>query len=378
MTRVGWGALVVGAVFVIVGWRLTWAAFVVLGAGCLILVAVALAYLLRRPHLRIQRDIQPPRVSKGSLAIAYLDITNKSRLPMPPMPTAQQFGPTRVRMTLPRMRRGERLTRTCRLPTDRRGIFDVGPVEISRADPFAFVEVTQRHTEQQQIWVYPAVLPFHPLPTGLSRPLEGPTSDTAPQGNITFHQLREYVVGDDLRMIHWPSTARTGELMVRHNIDTTQPFTVVLVDLNPHLYSEKTFETALDAAASVAMASSLGASPVQLRLTDGTRAGGPNQRDLQPLFDTLTAVQPVAGGSVRAELTELRRERGGSALCVITGAIDEGLLAAVGALRHQFQRVVVISITPEPVTLATVPGVVVLNATDGEDLTAAWNVAAAR
>ena len=72
------------------------------------------------------------------------------------------------------------------------------------------------------------------------------------------------------------------------------------------------------------------------------------------------------------------RERGGSALCVVTGAIDDSLLPAVAALRHQFQRVVVISITTSAVTVPNFPGVTVLSATDAEGLTAAWNVAVLR
>ena len=72
-----------------------------------------------------------------------------------------------------------------------------------------------------------------PLPTGNTRHLEGPSSDTSPQGNITFHRLRDYVVGDDLRLVHWRSSARTGKLVVKHNVDTSQPYTVVLLDQRP-------------------------------------------------------------------------------------------------------------------------------------------------
>src|SRR6185437_9806160 len=102
----------------------------------------------------------------------------------------------------------------------------------------------------QQIAVHPRILRLQPLPTGVSRYLEGPSSDSSPQGTVTFHRLREYVVGDDLRTVHWPSTAKVGQLVVRHNVDTAQPYTVVVLDVDPARYSPETFEEAVDTAAS--------------------------------------------------------------------------------------------------------------------------------
>ena len=133
---------------------------------------------------------------------------------------------------------------------------------------------------------------FRALPTGQTRHLEGPSSDTSPQGNITFHRLRDYVVGDDLRLVHWRSSARTGRLVVKHNVDTSQPYTVVLLDLRPGRYTAESFEAAVDVAASVLVTSAANKAPVELRLTDGTVIGGPRLRDVTPLIDHLTGVQP--------------------------------------------------------------------------------------
>ena len=89
---------------------------------------------------------------------------------------------------------------------------------------------------------------------GQTRHLEGPSSDTSPQGNITFHRLRDYVAGDDLRLVHWRSSARAGKLVVKHNVDTSQPYSVVLLDLRPGRYTAESFESAVDVAASVLVA----------------------------------------------------------------------------------------------------------------------------
>jgi uncharacterized protein (DUF58 family) len=374
MTRIGVGAAVLGAVLVALGWLLVWPPLVVLGAGILILVLAALGYVVRRPRLVIERQIQPPRVTKGLPAIAYLNFSNQGRNPVPAIVASQPYGSSSVRIVLPRLLRGQSGVRVYRLPTSRRGIFDIGPVEITRSDPFDFVRVTQHHAGNDQIWVYPQVFPFRPLPSGITRHLEGPSSDTAPEGSITFHRLREYVVGDDLRMIHWKSTARTGQLMVRHNVDTSQPYTVVLVDVRPAVYSAETFETAVDAAASAISCSASGKSPVQVRTTSGQQVGGPSQGDVITLLDFLTGIEPDASGSIGRDCLRLRRERGGTGLVVVTGALDTADLPAIAGLRRRFQRIVVVSVTTVPMPPLQFPGVTIITGTSGEEITNAWNL----
>ena len=96
MTRIGVGAAVLGAVLVALGWLLVWPPLVVLGAGILILVLVALGYVVRRPRLVIEREIQPPRVSKGDPAIAYLSFSNQGRNPVPAIVASQPYGSSSV------------------------------------------------------------------------------------------------------------------------------------------------------------------------------------------------------------------------------------------------------------------------------------------
>jgi uncharacterized protein (DUF58 family) len=232
--------------------------------------------------------------------------------------------------------------------------------------------------EPQRIAVHPRLLSMHPLPTGITRNLEGPTTDASPQGTITFHRLREYVVGDDLRMIHWPSTARVGKLVVRHNVDTAQPYTVVLTDLNPTHYSEETFEEAIDVTASLVSSMSVGNAPVQLRLTNGDRLGGPFQRDPLPSIDYLTEVKANAEGSLEAQLVLLRRDRGGTALIVVTGRLDVNTLPMIAALRRRFDRVVVVSMVAERRRVPVHPGLTVVAAGSAPELAHAWNTGVSR
>ena len=268
--------------------------------------------------------------------------------------------------------------RTYRLPTSQRGVYNIGPVEIPRADPFGLCRTVQRMGSPQRIAVHPRLLRMHPLPTGISRNLEGPSSDASPQGTVTFHRIREYVVGDDLRAVHWPSTARAGKLIVRHNVDTAQAYTVILTDLDPDRYSAETFEEAIDVTASLIVSMAAGKAPVQLRVTNGDRLGGPSHRDPTPLIDYLTELQPDPGGSLDAQLVLLRRDRGGTALVVVTGRLDPDSLPMIAALRRRFDRVIVTSIVSRPMRVPVHPGLTIVAAGSADELVQAWNTGVAR
>jgi uncharacterized protein (DUF58 family) len=378
VNRLGAATAPVGVALLVVGLLAHWRPPAVLGAGLVVLVAGSSAYVLRRPRLRLERAVEPPRVEKGRPAIALIHLTNLSRRPLAGVVIEQRLGGRTLGARLPRLRGGESSLRTYRLPTSERGTYDIGPVEIPRADPFGLCRTVLRMGGSQRISVHPRLLALRPLPTGTSRNLEGPSSDTSPQGSVTFHRLREYVVGDDLRNVHWPSTARHGQLVVRHNVDTAQPYTVVLLDLDSDRYSPETFEEAVDVTASVAVSMSMGRAPVQLRTTGGDRLGGSTYRDPAAIVDYLTGVAPDVGSSLGAQLVLLRRDRGGTALVVVTGQLDSENLPAVAALRRRFDMVILVSMVDRPGRGPSHPGLTVIEAATADEVARQWNAGSGR
>jgi uncharacterized protein (DUF58 family) len=375
MTLFGLAALLAGVASLVLGLTFDWVSFDLLGLGLLAVVVLGLGVVARPSRLTIDREIQPPRVPKGSPAIALLTFANRGHRSHPVTVATQPFGARRVRAVIPRLRGGERGTRAYRLPTTQRGIFDVPPVELTRRDPFELFRLHRRHGATERIWVYPRILDFRTLPVGRTRHLEGPSSDSSPQGHITFHRLREYAEGDDLRLVHWRSSARAGTLLVRHNVDTSQPYTVVLFDQRPTLYTAESFEQAVDVAASVVVASAVDRAPVQLRTTDGTVLGGPRAKDATPLVDHLTGIASDAQGSLHTQLLALRRVRGGTSLVVVTGALEPHDLPDLAGLRRRFDRLVLLSVDPQAeATVPHVPGVRVIAAKDADAARTAWNL----
>lgn len=376
MTRFGWSLVVGAGALIAVGVVTGWLPAAVLGIGTAVVAAVALLFLVRPVNLVISRDVQPKSVTKGGQALALYSIRNRG-LRSPAVAAHQSFGDLDVRVVIPRLSRGEQTLRSFRLPTDRRGVFRIGALEAQRSDPFSIVERRWRYGMADELRVYPAILPFRTLPTGRAKPIDGRTRETAPEGS-TFHRLREYVPGDDPRLIHWKSTARTGTVMVRHNVDTAQPFSVVVTDLRPSLYSDDSFELALDGAASAVVASVRGRSPIEFLTTGGHRLGGQQLVDAQPILDVLTEIGPDPNGSLGEVFRLLRRHRGGTALTIITGDATQDDLAGISSFHRKFQRIVVVRVVGPGddgrATLSSVEGVSVARASSAAELTAVWNV----
>ena len=219
------------------------------------------------------------------------------------------------------------------------------------------------------------------LPSRLLRSLEGPEAETAPQGSITFHTIRDYVRGDDLRHVHWRTTARTGTLMVRQLVDTSFPDVTVVLDDRPGPYPGDAFEPAVEIVASIVVACTRERFPVHLRTPGGVAldSAGDPRAEVRAL-DVLTQLTPAPGPSLVAVLDRLGRDGQGSAAVLVTGSVDADQLAPLALLRRRFPVVVAVLVRPdaEGDAVPSVPGVTVLSVADSTAFAARWRTKAAR
>ncbi len=349
----------------------------VLGLGPIAAVIVGTAWVLRRPALEVDREVAAERAMRGDAPIAaLLAVTNPGRLPSPAAVAVEHVGNRALPLAVGRLAPGATATVTYEVPTDRRGRFDVGPVALTREDPLALWRAVREAGGTRQVWVHPRCHALGSLPAGRARSVEGDAGHDVQEGSATFHALREYVVGDDLRLVHWRSLARTGELMVRQNVDTGVPQLTLLVDTRAEALPDAAgFEAAMEVAASVAVAASHAGYAAKLVSSCGRAAGagtgapaptaildalaelGPSSR---PWEEGLTS--PVLGG---------RRD----VLLTVSGLPSEADLAALGALGRRYRQVVLVlvgagaSTHPVPAAVANT----VVRAVDGEEFALRWN-----
>lgn len=385
ITARGVGLLVAAVVLLGVGFRFAYPELTLLGAAAGAAVGYAALVAAWRPRLTVTRLADPDRVARGEPASMTLTVRNSGRLRSANLLAEDRCGDRTVPVPVLRLRPGRDTEVRYDVPTHRRGVVPVGPLRVTRRDPLGLVALARPYGATVPVWVYPRVHPLSAVPTGAGRSLDGRV-DGVPHGSITFDSLREYVVGDELRRVHWRTSARVGELMVRENVDTSLPRLVVLLDNRATAHPERvggvveSFESACEAAASIVTAAHRADLPVVLLFAaaepaapvtpggevDGSGAAGP--------LDRLAAAELSSDDdAVRAATTRLRQDRLGDTLIFLTGPGGRGELGHVGALRGAYPSVVVGVFGAAEPTPPGAAGLVVVDAADGAQFAAEWD-----
>ncbi|MFF8270776.1 DUF58 domain-containing protein [Streptomyces sp. NPDC016562] len=239
----------------------------VLGQGELLRVGLLLAalplicvYALHRTRYRVSgsRRLTPGRVPAGAEARVQLRMDNVSRLPTGLLMLQDRvpyvLGP-RPRFVLDRVEPGGRRDVSYRVRSDLRGRYPLGPLQLRLSDPFGLVELTRSFSTYDTLTVVPRTEPLPPLRlAGESHGYgDGSRRSLALAGDDDVIP-RGYRRGDDLRRVHWRSTARYGELMVRREEQPQRSKATVLLDTRRLAYDgagpDSAFEWAVSAAAS--------------------------------------------------------------------------------------------------------------------------------
>ncbi|MEY9857854.1 uncharacterized protein (DUF58 family) [Catenulispora sp. GAS73] len=375
LTRSGVGMAVAALVLLGLGAAGDYPELVALALAALACLAVAALWMLLRPDLAATREIRPERVTAGEPAFGVITLSNEARRRSPPILAEEAVAAIRVPVSIPSLAPGATSTCTYPLPTAARGVFQVGPLTIGHSDPLRLMQVGRAYNTYSTLFVHPRVRQVAPVPTGHTRDMDGPTSSFSQHGGIAFHSLREYVPGDDWRLVHWKSTARTGDLMVRHNVVPNQPRLIVVLDTSSRPYSEDSFEDAVSAAASLALAAIRDGFPLEVRTTGGqamtVERGG---EGATAALDLLAAAAVSADDPGLAALPGLVSFGESEALGVITGQPEAAALAVLPAIRRHVLMISLVQFlgrfgVPAPAP----PGVVSLAAHSLDEFAQSWN-----
>ncbi|MFI5618476.1 DUF58 domain-containing protein [Streptomyces sp. NPDC051567] len=306
----------------------------VLGQGELLRVGLLLATLplvcvlaLHRTRHRVSgsRRLTPGRVPAGAEARVRLRLDNVSRVPTGLLMLQDRvpyvLGP-RPRFVLDRVEPGGRREVSYRVRSDLRGRYPLGPLQLRLGDPFGMVELTRSFRTYDTLTVVPRTEPLAPLRLGgqASGHGDGSRRSLALAGDDDMIP-RGYRRGDDLRRVHWRSTARYGELMVRREEQPQRSRATVLLDTRRIAFEGAGPDSAFEWAVS-------GAASAVVHLMEQ----GFSVRLLTDTGDTAAPAGPSSGGQESAEGAALMLET----LAVVGHSDGAGLSRAYDALGGGF------------------------------------------
>jgi uncharacterized protein (DUF58 family) len=297
LTKSGLSAVLVAVILGAFGWWWGYEELVVAGVGLLGLVVTAIWISQRPTRAVVRRQLSSVRIPRGDPIGLVYRVSNATKFGSTEATIIDRCDDIEARVELPAVPPNTERSVLGTIPTRRRGVFDVGPLDIERIDPFWLSIGRRRDDRLAQVIVHPKIYDLVG-PHGAVRVVENEsvlrraTSD--PMSG--FVAMREYVAGDDPRMIHWPTTARTGTLMVREHVEVRRPEFTIVLDTADTVGTPEDFEEAVDVTATLAVHAIRTGIEVVVRTTNREHTGRatPLANDAAVL-DLLTPVQQCDG-----------------------------------------------------------------------------------
>jgi uncharacterized protein (DUF58 family) len=336
----------------------------VLGERDLLRVAVLLAVLplaaaayvgQSRYRLSCTRTVEPARAPVGSPARVMLRLSNLSRLPTGTMLLEDRLPyalGSRPRLVLERLGGQRASTVAYSVRAEVRGKYEIGPLVVRLTDPFGLCELTRSFTAVSHLTVIPQL---HALPN-VRLAAEYAGSGDSRARSVAVHgeddiATREYRHGDDLRRVHWRSTARTGELMVRREEQPWESRATVVLDTRRAGHRGEgptaSFEWAVSAVASVAVHLRHGGYRIRLVTGDTTDLDSTEGDADGPLLDALAETEVGIANATIPELVERVRRRGDGGLVIaVLGGLTVGEAETLQALRASGTTCIALLIDP--------------------------------
>ncbi|MCW2766320.1 MAG: hypothetical protein JWO11_2279 [Nocardioides sp.] len=329
------------------------------GVLVLALPLVTAAFIGRsRYRLALVRTVTPQLVAAGQASRVNLSLTNEGRTPSGIL-LLEDHVPyvlgTRPRFVLEGIGHGWRRHVTYQVRSDIRGKFDIGPMSVRVSDPFGLVELGRAFRTTVPLVVTPRTVPLPNIPLGGAWTGSG---DNRPRafaiGSAEDVTVREYRRGDDLRRVHWRSSARMGELMVRREEQPWQSRATLFLDNRVRSHRGQgiasSLEAAVSAAASIAVHLSHRGFTVRLVTAAGEdpiNAWHFRNADLNtgPLLEALAVVQPLP--VVTIDTGWLTEHGHGGLTVAVLGAVESVDVPVLRRMQHHTGSALAIALDVE-------------------------------
>ena len=311
-------------------------------AGSLVVaVPIVAAIVVNRSQVTIasRRGVSHGRAAAGSEVVIQLTVTNRSLLSTGALMLEDRLpaGLTgRARFVLDGLNGRETRTVAYHVPALPRGSYTAGPLRVRLTDPFGLIDATRSFTARSRFVITPVVdrLPDLHLPNSWDLG-ENAGSHSIGSRGADDASTREWRHGDDLRKIHWRSTARTGTLMVRHEERPWQGHATLLLDLRAQAHDapdqtivvgddrhRRSIEWAISAVASIGSQLFLTGREVSL-IADPKAADRARFASQTSFVDHLAEVVPTRNDSLLPLVPQLRAAMRDSTVVAVLGRVDD-------------------------------------------------------
>jgi uncharacterized protein (DUF58 family) len=340
LTTRGKTFLAVGALTVIAGLIFSEADLLRIGVLLMMLpVLSALSTSRARYRLSCTRQLIPRRIPAGQTTEARVRLSNVSRL-RTGLLLAEDLTPhslvSRQRFVLESIEPGGSRDLSHRIQMDQRGKYSIGPLQVRVADSFGLAAIGRSFATKSTLVVTPRITPLPRVTIAGNRLGDGEsglrTVAAAGEDDIAPRAYRD---GDELRRVHWRSTARYGELMVRREEQRWHNRALLLLDTRRRAHvgsgAASSFEFAVSAVASIGV--HLVGQGIETRLITDTGESGPAGPAAESLLERLAVVRTSRGTDLSSGVAALRGSSRGQVIAVI-GALSAAQARQLAASHH--------------------------------------------
>ncbi|MGO2932480.1 DUF58 domain-containing protein [Microbacterium sp.] len=283
-----WVLIALAIMFWIMGSALGWMELIIAAVIITITLLLCALFLIGRTEYDVALDLARTRVVVGERAVGALTLANPGSRAILPSRVVLPVGSGRGEFGIQRLAPGEKAEELFAIPTQRRGVVEVGPVSVVRGDPLGLFERAHRRDDPVDLYVHPQTVLFDGQSLGFLRDLEGLPAADLSRDDVSFHALNEYQPGDDLRHVHWRSTARTGVMMVRQYEETRRSHFVIGLSRSSGDYAvDADLELGISVAGSIGLRAIRDSQRVDVRVQGGELRAGTGKQ----LLDSLAGVE---------------------------------------------------------------------------------------
>jgi uncharacterized protein (DUF58 family) len=343
LTTRGKTFLAVGTVAAVVGLIFSEADLFRIGLLLMALpVLSALTTSRARYRLSCTRQLVPRRIQAGQTAEARVRLLNVSRLRTGLLlaedliPAAIAGPGRRPRFVLESIEPAGSRDLSHQVAVDQRGKYTIGPLQVQVADAFGLASIGRSFATKSTLVVTPQIIALPRVSIAGNRLGDGEsglrTVAAAGEDDIAPRAYRD---GDELRRVHWRSTARYGELMVRREEQRWHNRALLLLDTRRKAHvgtgPDSSFEYAVNAMASIGV--HLVGQGIETQLITETGDAAPAGPAAESLLERLAVIRTSRGTDLNRGLAALRTSNRGQVIAIV-GALSPAQARLLAASHH--------------------------------------------